>query len=179
MTLSHLRQVAPPPTAPVGAGTPQQWTIVEAELGLELPADYKALVDTYRAGKFADFIFVYTPFARNPSLNLLDQRELNLAAYKTMQVEAPNSAPYPAYPEAGGVLPWAHTENGDVLYWLTVGPSDAWPTIAIGSRHATQQRYDLTTTEFLAQVIEGTLQVRGFPSDLLEELHVPFASLGT
>jgi SMI1-KNR4 cell-wall len=164
VTLQRLRQVAAPPPAPSGTGTPEEWAAAERALGLELPGDYKELVRTYGSGKFANFIFVYTPFTSNPYSNLLEQRGLNLAAYKTMRAQAPRTAPYPAYPEPGGVLPRAHTENGDVLYWLTEGPPDQWPIIVIETRHGSLQQYDLTTTEFLAQALEGRLGPDIFPS---------------
>jgi hypothetical protein len=168
VTLAHLRQLAAPPHTVGGTGTPEDWTTAESALGLQLPGDYKALVSTYGAGKFADFIFVYTPFASNPYVNLLEQRGLNLAAYKTLRMEVPQSAPYPAYPETGGALPWAHTDNGDMLYWLTEGPSDTWPVIVIESRHSAVERYDLPTTGFLARLLAGELDTRILPDDLHE-----------
>ena len=41
---------------------------------------------------------------------------------------------YDSYPASGGLLPWAYTENGDELYWLTNGHPDEWGIVVYESR---------------------------------------------
>jgi SUKH superfamily protein len=178
MTLERLRRlVAPPSPAPRGGGSPEQWRQVEAFLGLVLPQDYKALVDTFGCGQFVNFITVFTPFAHDESANLLAQPDLSLRAYQAVRAEFPEAAPYPAFPEPGGVLPWALTSNGDVLFWLTEGPSNTWPIIAVESRHGAIERHNLTTTDFLAQLLAGELPTRILPDDLNKKGGPRFAPL--
>jgi hypothetical protein len=92
-------------------------------------------------------------------------------------VLAPIAAPYPAYPETGGVLPWAQTDNGDVVYWLTEGSSDSWPIVLIEARHGSHEEYTLSTTEFLARLLAGTLNSKILPARLGENGTPRFAPL--
>ena len=39
------------------------WETVEGTLGFRLPADFKAIVSTYGAGTFGEFIHLLNPFA--------------------------------------------------------------------------------------------------------------------
>ena len=64
-----LNLITPPPD-PEETGTPKTWEKIEAQLGLQLPPDYKALIDHYGTGSFADLIFVYNPFTQIEYLNL-------------------------------------------------------------------------------------------------------------
>jgi len=157
MSLAELRAIAAPPTAPQGTGDARRWAAVEQRLGLRLPPDYRDLVDTYGAGRFGNFITVFTPFVDNGYVNLLTQDTLALDAYRVMRADFPETAPDPVYPEPGGVLPWAQTDNGDVVYWRTDGPSERWPVVVIESRFGMHEQYTLTTTAFLAKLLDGTL----------------------
>jgi hypothetical protein len=177
VSLSDLSQRVPPPPRPVGTGSPPEWQAVEAKLGLELPDDYKQMVGTYGLGRFADFLTIFTPFAKNEYVNLLAQPELSLEAYRALRADHPQIAPFPAYPEPGGLLSWAQSDNGDVVYWLTEGNAATWPIVLIESRHGMIERYDVPTTDFLAQVIEGSLPTRILPRDLNED--ATFTSLET
>ena len=169
MSLSDVSRRVPPPAQPVGAGSAPEWRAAEAKLGLELPVDYKQLVSTYGLGRFADFLTIFTPFADNEYVNLLAQPELSLEAYRALRAGHPDVAPYPAYPEPGGLLSWAQSDNGDVIYWLTEGSADTWPIVLIESRHGMIERYDVPTTDFLAQVLDGRLPTRILPRDLNED----------
>jgi hypothetical protein len=175
MTIDRLSSLAPPP-----AGTtidPDRWQAVENALHLQLPADYKELVEQYGSGRFANFLTIFTPFARNGYLNLLAQRELALDAYRTIREKHPDAAPFPAHPEPGGLLPWGQTDNGDMVYWLTEGPSDSWPIVVIESRHAFHEQYPLSTTEFLSQLLEGRLNEEIFPTSAEQQDSAAFAAV--
>jgi hypothetical protein len=127
VTLEHLRHVASPPSVPSGVRSLQQWQQVEACFGIKLPEDYNVLVNTIGPGQFAEFITIFTPFARNVYANLLSQPDLNLSAYRAVRAEFPEAGPHPRIPRAGCLLPWGQTGDGNVLYRLTEGPSNTWP----------------------------------------------------
>jgi hypothetical protein len=175
MSIARLHTLAPAPSA--GRIEPRQWQAVEDALQLELPDDYKDVVEAYGSGKFANFLTIFTPFTTNGYLNLFGQRDLALDAYRTLRASHPDAAPFPAHPEPGGLLPWGQTDNGDMVYWLTEGPSQSWPVIVIESRHAFTQRYDLSTTEFLARLLEGRLSPEIFPTSSEQRGAARFATV--
>ncbi|MFD8530369.1 hypothetical protein ACFV0L_23415 [Streptosporangium canum] len=59
-TIDGLIRLVPPPAEPVDAQG--DWREVEAALGLELPADFKTLIERYGRGQFVDLITPLTPF---------------------------------------------------------------------------------------------------------------------
>jgi hypothetical protein len=177
VSIAELRRLAPAPAWPLGSGDEQRWLLAENKLGLRLPTDYKDLVQTYGSGRFGNFLTVFTPFVSDGYVNLLTQDTLALDAYREVRAALPHAAPYPAYPEPGGVLPWAQTDNGDVVYWLTEGPSDSWPIVVIEARHGSYEQYALSTTEFLARLLEGTLNSRILPARLGGNVSPRFAPL--
>jgi hypothetical protein len=99
----------------------QRWFTVESGLGLELPAAYKNMVDHFGGSTWCDFLHVLSPFTENQHLNLKQRGRTILEADLIGRQSFPAHFPLPLYPEAGGLLPWAVTDNGDTLYWITAG----------------------------------------------------------
>jgi hypothetical protein len=105
-----------------------RWSAVEAELGLGLPGSYKVLIELFGASSWRNFLHVLSPF---------DERRwrrvaATLEADRVLRQEFPQHYPLPLYPEPGGLLPWAVSDNGDALYFVTGGPADGWPTVIKG-----------------------------------------------
>jgi len=109
-----------------------RWAAVEGELGLRLPGSYKALVERFGASSWLDFLHVLSPF--DERLELRCRSEAALEADRALRRQFPSHYPLPLYPEPGGLLPWAVSDNGDVLYFITAGPPDEWPTLVKGAR---------------------------------------------
>ena len=162
---ADLCEVVPPPINAVDAGNPMSFAAVEASLGLILPADYKNLVGAYGTGSWKGFLWVLNPFALNRFLNLLVQTESQLDAERVTRAGCPDQIPFPIHPEPGGLLPWAMTDNGDRLYWLTKGHADHWPTIIYESRGPRYDSFDMSCCEFLRKWVAGHLTVSVFPDD--------------
>jgi hypothetical protein len=127
-----LKDIVAPPGRPSYAGSSDDWPLIERILGLELPSDFKKLVNSYGAGGFSRFLFPFSPFAPfTTDFNLLSggTRQI-LSAYKEGRSAYPEySPPFDAYPSKPGLFPWAKTINGDVLFWLTRGESSDWPVV--------------------------------------------------
>jgi hypothetical protein len=124
--------------------------------GRRLPADYERLARTYGPGCFDDFIWLLVPGAANENLDLDRQAEVRLDALRTLQ------EPLPYEP----LLPFAFTDNGDVVYWHTLSEEpDAWTVVANESRGPEWFAFDGTATEFLASVLSGATRVPFFPAD--------------
>lgn len=136
-----------------------RWPAVEAELGLGLPGDYKVLVERFGASSWRDFLHVLSP---------LDERSRRrvatiLEADRVSRGEFPQHYPLPLYPEPGGLLPWAVSDNGDTLYFVTAGSPDGWPTLIKGPR----------APEFEVSFAPPTALIQGFATGRLRSLILP------
>nr|WP_245730082.1 hypothetical protein [Micromonospora pallida] len=62
------------------------------------------------------------------------------------------------YPAPGGLLPWAQSNQGDIFLWTTTGPGpDEWP-VTVASRNLGWWHYMGGAVQFLAELVDGTLQ---------------------
>ena len=102
----------------------ERWAAVEASLGLRLPASYKLMVDRFGALSWRDFLHVLSPFDARSWRSLRVRGREILDADRVSRASFPSNFPLPLYPEPGGLLPWAVTDNGDTLYFVTRGPPD-------------------------------------------------------
>jgi hypothetical protein len=107
----------------------ERWSLVEKRLGLCLPASYKNMIDQFGESRWGDFLNILCPFSEIPNLNLMKKGQVILEADRTTRESWPAHYPLPLYPEAGGLLPWAATDNGDTLYWITEADPNEWPTV--------------------------------------------------
>ena len=89
---------------------------MEAVIKTELPPDYKVFINTYGTGSIDSFLWVLNPFSSNKHLNLLDQLSTTLDAFRVFQKDSGVELAYPLYPLKGGLIPWAASDNGDVLF---------------------------------------------------------------
>lgn len=133
-------------------GSAQPWSGIESELGTELPSDYKQLCESFGVGEFSEAVSV---LCADDTLigDLLttwrghlnrdgDGRELFLP----YRIHAPGTT--------GGLIPWATTRASDIFFWqVTGGPVDAWPVVASMEDAEELDRYEMTATEFLYQVL--------------------------
>jgi hypothetical protein len=119
----ELTRLVPPPTSPAAARG--DWGIVERELGLVLPVDYKAVVSTYGSGKFFRFVSVFSPFVANRPWSLGYQAQIQADNFRAYTAEG-FRVPFPIYPAPGGLVCFGTTENCNCLNWLTAGHPDRW-----------------------------------------------------
>lgn len=145
--MSDLRDIAPPPEQPPP----------EPKLGgRPLPADYERLAREYGPGCFDEFIWLLAPGAANENLDLDHQAQIRIKALRTLD------EPLPYEP----LLPFAFTDNGDVVYWHTAHDDpDRWTVVANESRGPEWFAFDGTATAFLATVLSGDTRVPFFPDD--------------
>jgi hypothetical protein len=159
MSLQDLAQVMSPPSAPVETGSPDEWPSIEQTIGTPLPADYKHYINTYGTGSIGRFLWPYNPFSRDEYLNLIPRNEADLDALRQLKERfGEEEVPYPIYPEPGGLLSWAISNNGDVLYWLTQGDPDAWHVVVNEARGPWYERFEQCATSFLTNLISGELE---------------------
>jgi hypothetical protein len=168
-SLEELTRIVPAPSVTVdGSGS---WDSTETRLGTGLPSDYKAYIEMYGTGRLDGFIWVLNPFSRNPNLNLMTKGDAALRTLRELQSKHECEVPYPLYPEAGGLLPWGITDNGDVLYWLTAGEPKEWPVVLNAARDARTERHEGGMAAFLVRVLSADVVSGIFPTDFPGEMH--------
>lgn len=178
MSLQALINTMTPPDAPLETGSPGAWSSIENRIGTRLPADYKEYIATYGTGSIGDFLWPYNPFSENPNLNLVRRMELDAGALRQIREKfGEEEVPYPLYPEPGGLMSWAVSDNGDTLYWLTQGDPSYWRVVVNESRGPDFEHFEESTTSFLAKLISGELISEILPSSVFEG-HVAFRPIG-
>lgn len=168
MTIECLKQLLPPPKMPLETGSQEGWDQVERELGTVLSTDYKCFIATYGTGAINRFLWVYNPFSTDQYLNLFTQAKAIGSAYMETHQKFPEDFPYQVFPDAGGLLAWAGTGNGDAVYWLTEGNPDRWPIVVYGPRACEHEIYHQPVTDFLCDLVSKRLCRSMFPDDFPE-----------
>jgi hypothetical protein len=172
MSIETLIHITTPPVEPWETGTSKNWEKIEKRLGLQLPQDYKAFIDTYGTGNFDDFIIVYNPFAQNEYLNLFYALDtFHQADEQTRLLGDPVWTavhPFELYPAPNGLLPWGCTTNiGDTIFWQISGPPETWETIFYNLRSGEHEVWKYPMSEFLSRLftrqIESVLLPKDFP----------------
>ncbi len=160
LLITKLLAVCPPPRAPVD--NDGSWETVEGTLGFRLPADFKAIVSTYGAGTFGEFIHLLNPFA--PGEGCLTECSARiLEADRSLAAQFPEMYTSTLHPEPGGLFPWGLTANGNVLYWAVHEDPDSW-TVAVGAARGPERELVWCgVAEFLAGWLEGRVQPEAFP----------------
>jgi hypothetical protein len=181
--MDSLKFLISPPARPQETGTPKAWEKLEARLGLSLPPDYKALIDVFGTGSFADFISIYNPFAEIESLNLMYALDtLHQADRQTRLLGDPVWTivrPFELYPASQGLLPWGCTANlRDCFFWRIKGPPQTWETIVYHLRTGEYEVWKYPLTEFLYRLftrrIESVLLPEDFPPRHAPVTFIPY-----
>jgi hypothetical protein len=164
--LERLVRLVPPPKRPAFSGTLKAFRTVEQALGLKLPETYKRVVRSYGQGLWQGFWCIASPFAEGcpgqprpwhiPRYAVTAGPEA-CARLRTAKEKYPQFLPWPVYPEPGGLFPWALTDNGGTLYWLTAGDPETWPTLhdPHDLRPETWERYDVPFADLLYKTVTG------------------------
>ena len=111
-------------------GDNPRWAEVEARLGIALPRVFKSMASQFGDYHWNEFAFILNPldppyFSRIEGL---------LEAERELRQHFPDESIFPLHPETGGLLPWAATDNGHALFFLTRSPDELWPTVIKGAR---------------------------------------------
>ncbi|MDQ0233131.1 SMI1/KNR4 family protein [Metabacillus malikii] len=163
--MDKLFKILPPPEIPQKTGDKEKWLRFFDTLGTELPSDYVKFIETYGTGGIDNFLWILTPFVNDENVNYLGRQKEMTDAYIQSKENFPQYYKHDVYPSSGGIIPWAYTDNGDELYWLTDGKPDEWKIVVYESRSPENYTYSLTMVEFLYQVIMKELKCNAFPND--------------
>jgi len=181
MIAERITQIVASPAEPRETGTSKNWEKIEKRLGLQLPQDYKNVIDAYGTGSFDDFIIVYNPFAENEYLNLFYALDtLHQADHQTQLLGDPVWTavhPFELYPAPEGLLPWGCTTNlGDTFFWQIKGLPSTWETIFYNLRSGEYEVWKYPMSEFLYRLfirqIESVLLPDDYPSSAITFISV-------
>ncbi|MCP4247707.1 MAG: SMI1/KNR4 family protein [bacterium] len=164
MLIEHLTKIFPPPKLPLETGSDQDWAPTEQAIGANLPDDFKAFTNLYGTGYINEFLWIRNPFAKLPALNLLERCREQLDALRILKADCGDAeVPYPVYPDPGGLFPWAGTDNGDVLYWSTLGNPSQWTIVINEARGPIWEEYDCSMVAFLLRLLTGQVSSEVLP----------------
>ncbi|WP_192733300.1 hypothetical protein [Nocardiopsis terrae] len=127
-------------------------------------------------GHFGDFLYAYTPGVELENIDLAGGLRLARDAFEhhrelDEQLQSKYEQPYPLFPEQGGWLPWAHTIDGDLMFWVTSpGDPNNW-TIAAASREDDIEHFNGGFLDYLYSYIWGSKDIEFFPHE--EGLEAP------
>ena len=162
---SNIELIIFPPVAPNEAPRSAEWSEIERKLGIALPADYKHFLERYGSGRIDEFISIFNPIASNKFLNLNHQIEEQLNVIRELKAEGSEVVPFKRFPADGGILPFGKTDNGDVLFWVTVGQPDTWSVAVNASRSPEWEVFSCGMVEFLSNVLRKHESCPIFPYD--------------
>ena len=137
------------------------WDEVEAELGTNLPRDYRDLIGNGLACVFDEELVIASPFDPNPNLNLIWTAARSAWALAYLRQKDPDAYPMALYPEPGGLLGWGSDGGGGEYHWDTGSRDpDLW-TVAVSGRPVFDpyvQRHARGLSAYLAGLVAGEIR---------------------
>jgi hypothetical protein len=134
--LDDLITLVPPPESPPPIG----------EWALDLPADYRALIERYGPGNLAG-LRLLVPGHPREDLDITRQVQRQRWALQSL-IDQGIRMPY----EPKDLLPWGIDESGNVVWWHTEGD---WDVVANEARGPEWHRHDGGAVSFLVALLSG------------------------
>ena len=175
-TIDGLVDILPRPETPLEVPTDSDWDRCRSELTV-LPSDYRELLSLYGTGVIDDFLWIYNPAAANEHVNLVSKARIVVAALGESASRFPSKFTMKMFPETGGYLPFAGTDNGDSIFWVTHGSDpNRWPIAVMGPRSPEVVQFDLSLVPFLVRLLRRELHCSIFPADFPSEQPLSFTA---
>ncbi|WP_051711572.1 SMI1/KNR4 family protein [Andreprevotia chitinilytica] len=159
---NNLVAIIAPPSNPSELPSEGGWAAVEKRLGVSLPDDYKRFIETYGSGCIGRFLWIFNPFSKNQNLNLERQIVTQAKVLEELQTYG-EVMPFKSFPEQEGILPFGITDNGDLLFWRTIGRPDDWSIVVNEARSPEWEDFNLSISEFLTEILKRQLVCNCFP----------------
>jgi hypothetical protein len=116
---------------------------------------------------------VLNPSSKSVNINLLEASRDPSDTLRDARDDG-ELIPYALYPDSGGLLPVAATDNGDIIYWLTRGDAADWIIVVNGSRSDDYEEFECNLTAFLKGLIDKSIICNIFPDDSFSEVDAGF-----
>jgi hypothetical protein len=161
MSIEKLIALVPPPEYPVDNGTSEMWAEIEAALSVQLPDDYKQLINTYGAGWFAGWIHINSPLTKRwDSLLDFSLMESVRDSMKQNKWDTTNLNWDKTFPEPGSLLTLGHDDGNSFFFYITEGEPNDWKILNLDNDFTEDGQVILSCgiTELLVGWFEGTIQ---------------------
>jgi hypothetical protein len=172
--VNTLSDLLIPPKLPFEVPTQAEWAIAEAQLGTQLPDDYKNFISTYGTGTICstgtiqEYFMIFNPVTKINAFNFFHYLQRVYDHYKAFGDEfrddLPEDYPFSMYPEKEGLLRLGTTTYGDTIFWETKGTPNQWTVLVMESRSPIFERYDLGLEAFLLHFFKRIIK-----SDILSK----------
>ena len=164
MTIENLIKTIPPPAEPAYPYD-GPWEHIQAQIGAQLPYDYKELLRLYGAGRFMRFFDIVGPTSPTAEGRLVNFMS---AAHSSFIYDRQGSwfyddPPLPIWPRPGGLLACGQTGWGDYIFWLTRGHVPEWPIVVWDRTREQLESFEYDLTDFLAEIAKGNIHSESFP----------------
>jgi hypothetical protein len=141
----------PPPRDPIGAQG--DWDAVVADVGVQLPEDYRQFISQYGAGNISGMIAVLNPLIQNTTprnfwMNCVDIYR-DIATYGV-------DVPFDLYPICPGLLPCASYGDVDIINWLTDKSGSVESLVYYSRSYGFFNLGRVTLTRFIIQLLAGS-----------------------
>jgi hypothetical protein len=146
--LDELLSLVPPRDPPP---PPVDWDAARAALGVDYPADYKALVEAYGSSSIGH-LTIFVPGHPNRFRDQLWQVEHQRWAMRYL-IEAGDEPPY----DPAELLPWGKDDGGNIVWWWM---KEGWPALANDARGDEWDRCDEGAVAMLVGLVSGRLKSR-------------------
>jgi hypothetical protein len=169
--LDRLRSLVPPP---VGGGGRRDWAVVQEDLGLALPRDYKDLVDVYGGGEFYEHVDLLVPGPTRCGSGLVRRNASHVRELENLW-SVHRGRPAELDVADLRLVVWADTIDSDSLNWLVRPgePPERWPVVVLHCDLGDCEVYPMTCTEFLARLFARDVESE-ILTDHLDEEGAPF-----
>lgn len=164
MALCDLVAVMPAPAVPFEVASSDGWACIEKRLGTTLPEDYKEYINLYGSGAIANFLWILNPFSSNENINFEFQMDRQSEVLKALE-SLGEKVPYKPFPCPGGILPFGITDNGDVIFWETLGNPNDWSIVINSSRAPDWDGFNMSMSRFLKALLTKEVTSEIFPKN--------------
>jgi hypothetical protein len=159
--MNNLVDFLTPPKLPFEVPTQAEWAIAEAQLGTQLPDDYKNFISAYGTGAIQDYFIIYNPISEVRVSNLFQNLQRVYGHHKAFvdefRSELPEDFPFSIYPEKEDFLLLGNTTNGDNIFWERNSTPNQWTILVVEARSYRFERYDLGIKKFLLNFLNRTI----------------------
>ncbi|MFI9329284.1 SMI1/KNR4 family protein [Kitasatospora sp. NPDC052868] len=179
--VDHLDEVQAVIGLPSGPGaSDESWRELEAELGVELPGDFKELTGLYAPIRIGYSIMLSNPATTACNLGVY-MRE-TVVAYEDCEFSEEN---FPGFREPlgfgapDGLIPVLSTAHGESVFLARTDTRYGWCIVVYVGADDEFYRYDLTFAEWFRRYLQGEDMAgpnsgQDFPNPIvLTDLHVP------
>lgn len=169
--VNKLIEISPPPLQQSASVTDGEWAQILESHRIDIPLDFREIVDRYGEGEFGNFLWLLLPGSRRPHMNMqraIDDISSGLRMFRDM-----GDCNQPIFPEEGGLIPWGMTLNGDALLWRTLRQSGRWSVVVNPGRSLLFYDYPMRTSEFLYNLFSKQATIDAL-SECFSELPPPF-----